>query len=94
MYIIKKTEKGYSLVEVLIAVSILMLAIVGPLTIAAKSLQSAQYARQQTTAFFLAQEGITAVNTFRNWYALQAYIGSTDPWDWASPTASVGLTRW
>ena len=78
------TKKGYSLVEVLIAISILMIAIVGPLTIAAKSLQTAQYARQQTTAFFLAQEGITAVNTIRNEYALQAYNGATNPWAWVN----------
>lgn len=75
--------KGYSLVEVLVAVAILMIAIVGPITIAAKSLQSAQYARQQNTAFFLAQEGITAVNTLRNNGALAVYIGLTDdPWEW------------
>jgi type II secretory pathway pseudopilin PulG len=92
MCITKKTENGYSLVEVLIAISILMLAIVGPLTIAAKSIQTAQYARQQTTAFFLAQEGITAVNMFRNWYALQAYAGNTNPWYWASPSATDGAS--
>ncbi len=90
MYTITKTEKGYSLVEVLIAISILMLAIVGPLTIAAKSIQTAQYARQQTTAFFLAQEGITAVNIIRNEYALVAYNTpgpGPDPWVWTTPPA-------
>lgn len=85
MYTVTKTGKGYSLVEVLIAISILMIAIVGPLTIAAKSIQTAQYARQQTTAFFLAQEGITIINIIRNENALQAYNnGTTNPWAWAS----------
>jgi type II secretory pathway pseudopilin PulG len=77
--------KGYSLVEVLIAVSILMIAIVSPLTIAAKSIQSAQYARQQTTAFFLAQEGITAIRVVRDDAALTAFndpSGNTLPWAW------------
>lgn len=77
-------HKGYSLVEVLVAVAILMLSIVGPLTIAMKSLQSAQYALQQNTAFFLAQEGITAVNTLRNNGFLAVYIGATtDSWAWS-----------
>lgn len=77
------TTKGYSLVEVLVAVSILMLSIVGPLTIAMKSMQSAQYARQQNTAFFLAQEGITAINTLRNNAQLAVHTGaSNNSWQW------------
>lgn len=95
MCTIIKTEKGYSLVEVLIAISILMLAIVGPLTIAAKSIQTAQYARQQTTAFFLAQEGITIMNIIRNEYALQAYnsAGPTpDSWAWTIYPAAPANT--
>lgn len=62
---IQRTQKGFSLVEVLIAIGILLLATVGPMTIAARAAQSAQYAREQNTAFFLAQEGIEAVMTIR-----------------------------
>ena len=80
-----KDTKGYSLVEVLVAVAILMISIVGPLTIAAKALQSAQYARQQNTAFFLAQEGITAVNTLRNNGGLDAYTDDNSvAWNWVN----------
>lgn len=80
--------KGYSLVEVLVAISILMLSIVGPMTIAAKSMQSAQYARQQNTAFFLAQEGITAANVLRNDGSLDAYLDSdTGSWAWINETS-------
>ncbi len=88
---IKLTQKnGYSLVEVLVAVAILMLSIIGPLTIAAKSLQSAQYSRQQNTAFFLAQEGISAINTLRNNAALEHLADSNaDEWEWASPTGPL-----
>ncbi len=70
--------KGYSLIEVLIAIAILMMSIVGPLSIAAKSIQTAQYARQQTTAFFLAQEGITTIEAVRNRAPLQP--GAPDVW--------------
>jgi len=78
--------KGYSLIEVMVAITILMLSIIGPITIAAKSYQSAQYARQQTTAFFLAQEGITAVNMLRNDGGLRAYNspGLVDAWNWVN----------
>lgn len=71
-------KKGYSLIEVLVAVAILMFSIVGPMTIAAKSIQSAQFAKQQNTAFFLAQEGISMTENIRNYMALRAYR-STDP---------------
>ncbi len=82
------TKKGYSLIEVLIAVAILMLSIVGPMTIAVKSTQSAQYARQQNTAFFLAQEGISIVNTLRNNAGLGKYIGGeADAWTWIDNAA-------
>jgi Tfp pilus assembly protein PilV len=88
------SHKGYSLVEVMVAITILMLSILGPITIAVKSYQSAQYARQQTTAFFLAQEGITAVNTIRNNSAATGYTdASFDPWAWTSdPLISACFT--
>lgn len=69
-------QKGYSLVEVLVAVSILLIAIVGPLTIASKGLQNASLAKEQATAFFLAQEGIEAVVKYRDDAALAVYAGS------------------
>jgi prepilin-type N-terminal cleavage/methylation domain-containing protein len=78
--------KGYSLVEVLVAVAILLLALVGPMTIAAKSLQSSYYAREQATALFLAQEGIELVVAMRN-DALIAAIQDRNlgqGWNWVN----------
>jgi len=83
MYISQKT-KGYSLVEVLVAIAILLLALVGPMTIAAKGIQSASYVREQTTALYLAQEGIEAFTAMRNDAAIAA-LGVNDKtktWDW------------
>lgn len=71
-------SKGYSLVEVLIAISILLVTIVGPLTIAQKGLKNATYAKQQNTAFFLAQEALEAVVKIREDQALEAYVASKD----------------
>jgi len=52
------SRKGFTLVETLIAIAVLMLAILGPLTVASKGLQNSLYARDQITAYYLAQEGI------------------------------------
>jgi Tfp pilus assembly protein PilV len=74
---------GYSLVEVLIAISILMITIVGPLTIAQKGLKNASFAKEQNTAFFLAQEGIEAIVKMREDSALASYVlnqNTTDVW--------------
>jgi Tfp pilus assembly protein PilV len=81
-------QKGYSLIEVMVAVGLLMFAIVGPMTIAVKSSQSALYARQQNTAFFLAQESISIMNAIRNDAALAVKTGAaTDPWAWVTNPA-------
>ena len=65
-----------------------MFAIVGPMTIAVKSSQSALYARQQNTAFFLAQEGISIINALRNDNALAVNISTeTNAWAWIDSSA-------
>lgn len=77
------SQQGYSIVEVLIAVTILMAAIVAPMTVAIKSIQSSQYALEQNSALFLAQESVSLLETLRNQQALDAFInGGTEFWDW------------
>ena len=61
-----KQSKGFTLIETMIAVSILVLAILGPLTIASNALHSAYYASDQVTAFYLAQEGIEYARSVRD----------------------------
>ena len=78
-----RSQSGYSLVEVLVAISILLLATVGPMTIAARSLQYAEFSAQQNTAYFLAQEGIEAVFKVRADAGI-ANIGGGDPWTWVA----------
>jgi type II secretory pathway pseudopilin PulG len=81
-------ERGYSLVETLVAVSILLLSIVGPMTIAAKGIQTGIYVGDQTTAMFLAQEQIESVAAIRNQYGLE-YIGTPEVWDWADTSGPL-----
>lgn len=75
---------GYSLVEVLIAIAVLLLSVVGPLTIASKSLQSSFVARDQITATYLAQEGIELVTAYRNNSVIDAISTNNfaNRWDW------------
>lgn len=62
---------GFTLIETLIAISLLMIAIVAPMSLAEQSLMSAYYARDQITASYLAQEGIEAVRAVRDGNILQ-----------------------
>lgn len=59
--------KGFTLVETLVAISILMLGILGPLSVASTGLRSSVYARDQITAYYLAQEGIETVRYMRDY---------------------------
>lgn len=56
--------QGYTLIETLVAITVLMLAIVGPLTVANKALTAALDARNQVIAYNLAQE---SMEEFKNW---------------------------
>ncbi len=93
----KSSQLGYSLIEVMIAVAILMMAIVAPMTVAVKSIQSSRYTLEQDTAIFLAQEPISILEMIRNHHALvgvkAAIDGTPDPglfWDWTDIDAISG----
>lgn len=89
------TTNGYSLVEVLVSISVLLIAIVGPMTIAAQGIKSSAFALEQNTAFFLAQEGIEIVYTLRDGQALTEYDSifsgapSEQSWDWIDDLESA-----
>jgi prepilin-type N-terminal cleavage/methylation domain-containing protein len=70
MIINYKKEKGFTLVETLIAISILMIAIASPINLAQKALSSAVLSRDQMTASFLAQDGLEAVKNLRDQIAI------------------------
>jgi prepilin-type N-terminal cleavage/methylation domain-containing protein len=64
-------NKGFTLIETLVAITLLALAIVAPMTLTTQSLSSAYYARDQMTAFHLAQEAIESVRAARDENILQ-----------------------
>lgn len=58
--------KGFTLIETLVAISLLSVAIAAPMALTSQSLSSAYYARDQITAYNLAQEGLEAVRALRD----------------------------
>lgn len=61
-----KLSKGFTLVETLAAVTILSLAITGPIHLIGNSLHKIYYARDQAIAINLAQEGVEMVRQARD----------------------------
>jgi prepilin-type N-terminal cleavage/methylation domain-containing protein len=66
----KKFQRGFTLIETLIAVLILTIAIAGPLTIASKGLTGTLIAKDQITAFYLAQDAMEYIRFVRDTNAL------------------------
>ncbi len=59
-------ERGMTLVETLVAISILAMSIVAPMSLTMQSLSAAYYSRDQVIAANLAQEAIEAVRARRD----------------------------
>ena len=66
IYNIKISKRGFTLIETLVAISILLLSVSAPLTIASKGLASSFYAREQITAFYLAQDAVEYIRNTRD----------------------------
>ncbi len=64
-------RRGFTLVETMVAISLLTVAIVAPMLLTIQSLSSAYYSRDQITAFYLAQEAIEEVHQIRDGQILQ-----------------------
>lgn len=59
-------KKGFTLIETFVAITILAISIVGPLTIASKGLQTTVLSRDQLTATYLAQEALEQVRYIKD----------------------------
>ena len=75
-----KNKKGFSLIETLIAVSILMIAIAGPLSLVQAGLFSSIHQRNQVTATYLAQEALEYVKNVRDTNSYSQYTASPVTW--------------
>jgi prepilin-type N-terminal cleavage/methylation domain-containing protein len=59
-------QQGFTIIETLVAITILMISIAGPLTIAHKGLIAATYSRDQIVASYLAQDVVEYVKNIRD----------------------------
>ncbi len=60
------TNKAFSLVEVLVAITILLLVMAGPMRVLTQSTSSTTFSSEQIVAYFLAQEGLELVQLGRD----------------------------
>ena len=84
-YILKKFNSGLTLIETLVAISILLMAVVGPMTIYSNSISSARYSGNKTIAYYLAQEGIELVK-----YKINTEFNSGSGWFSSLPDCIAG----
>lgn len=76
----KQKNKGFTILETLVAISILLLSITGPMTFAQSGLRAAFVSRDQVTAFFLAQDVIEYVKNVRDNNLIDINNGGTNGW--------------
>lgn len=62
----KNKKSGFTIVETLVAIFILLITTTGPLTFAQSGLRASFLARDQVTAFYLAQEPIEILKNIRD----------------------------
>lgn len=70
-----KKSGGFTIVETLVAITILIISITGPMFIISQALKASYYARDQITAFYLAQEAIEYLRNSRDNVGLQGGSG-------------------
>lgn len=64
--IINNKKRGFTILETMVAVFILVLSITGPMVFAQSGLRTSFLARDQITAFFLAQDVIETIKNIRD----------------------------
>lgn len=72
-----RTQKGFTLIETMVAITILMMAVVAPMALTVQALQSAYYARDQIIASNLAQEAIETIRAVRDGNVLLNAFGTS-----------------
>jgi prepilin-type N-terminal cleavage/methylation domain-containing protein len=87
-------QSGFSLVETLVAITILLVVIVTPLAITTSSSRSSSFSSEQVNAFFLAQEGLELAQKARDDLLVPYFAGTNpDPWADFTRTTNAGLYR-
>lgn len=84
-----KNNRGFTLIETMVAIFILSLALVALLTLLANSLYISRYNRNEITANYLLQEVIDTIKNNKSSYMLKALNNPTTP----VPSTGLGSTN-
>lgn len=71
------TRRAFTLVETLVAISILLIAVVGPISLIGNAIHNLYYAKDEMIAIHLAQEGVEVIRQVRDSNMLDGGL----PWD-------------
>lgn len=83
-----RNRRGFTLIETLVAITILMLSVAGPLSVAQSAFTAAAISRDQLVASYLAQEQIEYVRELRDSAYLAAYASGDTSTAWSSFTGA------
>ncbi|MCA9355357.1 prepilin-type N-terminal cleavage/methylation domain-containing protein, partial [Candidatus Kaiserbacteria bacterium] len=95
----RSQQEGFSLVETLVAITILLIVVVGPMKIIISASNSTSFSGEQVVAFFLAQEGAEIAQKARDDLVLRKFLPTADseylasPWDKFKDSSNSGTYR-
>jgi type II secretory pathway pseudopilin PulG len=61
-----KKNSGFTLIETFVAITVLVIAVLGPMTLLSRALQNSRYIKDDIIASYLAQEGVELMIDKRN----------------------------
>lgn len=73
-HITKIKKEGFTLIETMIAITVMLIAVVAPMSLAQDGITAARLAQDQIVAFYLAQEGVEVVRNMRDYNKLNSVI--------------------
>ncbi len=76
----KKTNKGFTIIEAIVAIFILTVSVSSMLGVTASSIASARYARNEITANYLLQEAVDSIRNSRDTIAFERRESYGDAW--------------
>lgn len=81
---------GFTMLETIVAIAILLAAILGPVTLITRGLFGSTFSKNKIVALHLAEEGIEFVRTIRENNKLCEAVGAPG-WDWRRSSNGLGL---
>ena len=84
-----KNNRGFTLVETLVAISILSISILATFTVIQSSLQSSILTKDEIKAFYLIQEGMEFIKNVRDENTLKTLSGTPTNWLFGPASSAV-----